>query len=454
MKSKTILMFSTLAALSISTSALATSAPFAKGSFANTNWELRFNLPVCSHEGQKKDVWCDFGDANASATKIGTEDRLIEMINAPKTKSIWLAYFSFSNSKVQEALCTAAKTKSLPINIFIHTESYAAISQRFQGCGSSIRVYDRGKPFGSSEIQHIKVFLASETTDLNPMTSMSGAQQTDAAKTRVTFTSSSGNLSSFGTSLHFDNWMFLDMPTSDYVAQANVCMFAALRDSNNVRTEFTKMYESCRSSIQAKPTNELEFYVVPSSMSKSPRPYEAMKNLVLGANKSLHVAIHRLTTAKIYKDLFRTSAYRGVQFKLIMDDDALRKSKVNGGDAGDVGKDDIVAFRTLRSVIGQNGNAISFMETKADASSKQYHHNKFIIADGKEVFQGSGNFTSSSLNISGQGNYEQFYVIRDPGMVKGFIDGYKVLESLATPYLKHPVGNNPDMDLNDIPGEF
>ena len=76
------------------------SAPFASGDATDMKWAIRFNLPECDHQGQKKGAWCESSDAAAAIKKNGVEDQLKSWIEDPKIKVIKMAYFSFSN-KIQ-----------------------------------------------------------------------------------------------------------------------------------------------------------------------------------------------------------------------------------------------------------------------------------------------------------------------------------------------------------------
>lgn len=423
------------------------SAPFASGNSKGLDWEVRFNLPNCDHEGEAKDAWCEVTDANRASKKNGVEAKLKSWIKDPKVKSVYLSYFSFSNKGVRKALCTAAKDEARNLKVTVYIDSgneYHANVRALDECSKNTTVIAKGKgPFGSSgaHLQHSKIFMASEVANLKPLHEMNAAELKEISGTKLRWTSSSANMSSYGTTLHFENWLFFGSDASASIAQQNVCVFRAFTEKNDRRV-FAKAYRECIKKIKAPKRKDIEFYAVPSS--RIAKPYTAMTNMINNADSEVLVAIHRLTTGKIYRTLFRDAAYRGVDVKIIFDDDTLRSSKVNGGHAHDVGRHDVLAYRTLR-----RDAQIYFMQTNAETTTHLFH-NKFIVADGKSLFQGAGNFTGTALNVNGSGNYEQFYYITIPAIVKAYKAGWEVLQGRATRQDRHPIYKNKDKQLSSI----
>lgn len=428
----------------------AISDPFAQGESNGLRWEARFNLPECRHSGQKRNAWCMVSDADRAAEISGVEDKLISWMKDPKVRSVQMAYFSFSNKRIRSALCEAANSeKRLRVTLYINSSNFHhANVEALKNCSPYTEVISRGKgPFGTAgaHLQHTKIFLASESLRPLPWSDLTESERANQVRTRTRFTSSSANMSSFGTSLHFENWLFFNDDTSSYLAQQNLCTFKAFSVKNDRRT-FANTYRDCIRKIQSRPRSDIRYFAVPSTRLK--KPYTTLKEMILSAESEILIAIHRLTTGKVYKDLFLKKAFEpGVDVKIIFDDDTLRTGKVNGGPAHDVAKHDVIAYRTLR-----RDTQITFMETNADSTTHLFH-NKFAVVDGKKLFQGAGNFTGTALNISGYGNYEQFYSIEIPEIVSAYHRAWNVLDRRATTTQNHPVGQNRDKNLRDI-GSF
>ena len=145
-----------LCSISICSLGAEISQPFAQGvAFNDLKWEARFNMPDCDNEGGKINAWClQSKDMKKSVEKSGVEAKLASWINDPKIKSLYLAYFSFSNEGVKKALCDGVnKRADLNLNIFINYDSYESLTKYFSKCGDNknVRIYSRGKgPFSSS----------------------------------------------------------------------------------------------------------------------------------------------------------------------------------------------------------------------------------------------------------------------------------------------------------------
>ena len=425
-------------------------------------WEVRFNMPDCNHPGKKKGAWCKQSDSKKAAKKSGVEDRLKSWINDPNVKSLHLAYFSFSNSAVKKALCEGLKKRpDLFMTIYMNYDTVDYARSYFKKCSkTNVKVYSRGVgPFGTpgAHLQHSKIFLASEMKELKPLAYYTPGEKqmyTKALESRIRFTSSSANMSSFGTNIYFENWLFLDAPADDYIAQQNVCAFQAysvgqgldeagesVDDRNSFSREYYRCVKATEKKMKIKPRKDISFYLVPSN--KMPKPYTAMGKVVRGAKKEVLMAIHRLGTSYVSKKLLK-SVSGLVDVKIIFDDDTLRVGKKQGGPAFDVGPNDVLNYRALR-----NCSDVYFMETNACANAKckaQLFHNKFIVTD-RSLFQGAGNFTATALNIYGVGNYEQFYKIDIPEIVQVYRRAWYELKRRATRQDLHESFDNQDRKI-------
>lgn len=419
------------------------SPPFASGEVTDLKWAIRFNFPDCNHPGQKPGAWCESTDATVSAKKSGIEDHLELWVNDPKVKSIKMAYFSFSNKNTVRMLCKAATDRGLKAVLYIHGQSIVDNVNTLKNCSpQNIQVIERGTIFGTQDgyLQHAKIFLASELENMKPQSDLTGQEATDAQASTVRVASSSANMSSYGTSLHFENWMFFDAAANTQLAQQNLCFFKGIEEmQNNDRNSYAAIYKDCREKIQAPVNNDIVFYPNPHG-GINPEPYKDMIDLVKNAQQSIKIGIHRFTSTGLFEALAEKAAT--IPVSIIMDDDTLRTGVKNGGAALDVGANDVQAYRAVRN----GGAKVTFMETNAD-TNKHLFHNKFMVVDEKILFAGAGNFTTTSLNAFGNGNFEQFYIIRIPAMVKAYSDAWERLHLLTTPADQHAVGLNQERDL-------
>jgi hypothetical protein len=432
-------------------------------------WQVYFNFPACDHsnDGRKKGAWCEPTDITESQASNGIEANLFNWIKDSDTKSIFISFFSFSNKNVAAALCAETSLRSeLNVTIFLDkgegqvgalVNNIATLddeladpnSKRYvpgykKGCSERIRPRDTARGSGSfggdgNYLQHSKIFMALDQAALpsGPAELNNWLKNTK----KIRFTSSSANMSSYGTTLHFENWLFFEAPPTNYIAQQNLCTmmaFKAADSEDGQRAQFKKAYQSCEDEITAKKNSDLQFYIVPSvANNKKNGPEGILRKTINSAQKLVKVAIHRLTTNSVAGPLINKSQ-QGVPVKMIQDDDTLRASVVDGGSVADVGGYDV---RILRMNLDA-GIDVSFMETNSETTTHMFH-NKFVVVDDKFVFQGAGNFTSSALNSGGKdGNYEQFYLISIPGLVRAYSQAWDYMRETSTRRQDHEVGKN------------
>lgn len=445
MKFNNFTLFTSLIfSLTISLGAQA-STPFAQGESQGLKWQVRLNLPDCQHPGQKEGAWCESSDKDAAAEKSGIENQLREWAFDPEVQSMTLAFFSFSNRTVRHTLCEAAEARNLRVVLYIDTSNFEHENvEELKNCSENTEVYARGRgPYGTdgAHLQHMKIVLASTDRNPQPLSEMSQEERSRASQTRTRFTSSSANMSSHGTSLHFENWIFFDAPTTSHIAQSNLCVFYAFertQGNRDDRRNYARHYRDCRNDIRSeRERRDLRFFVTPHD-KLTPQAIRGYNEVVNGARKNIKMAVHRLSSNRLVGPLTR-ALNRGVEVQTVFDDDTLRASKVNGGEALDVGRADVSAMRSLV----RNGGEVSFIETNA-STTVHLHHNKFVVADDRVLWQGAGNFTSTAFNASRLGNYEQFYIIEIPEIVEAYSRGWDEIYNRSTWAEDHPVGQNPD----------
>ncbi|MBT5094915.1 MAG: hypothetical protein HOM21_11755, partial [Halobacteriovoraceae bacterium] len=289
----------------------------------------------------------------------------------------------------------------------------------------------------------MKIFLASPTEELPLLTELSATAAATVRNGKVRFTSSSANMSGYGTNLHFENWLFFTDRGDSYLAQKNACIFKAFGGENN-REAFTTTFKACERNIKARKSYDVRMMVAPTTI-KYQHPYiNGMKYILeRKTKKSVKVAIHRLTTNLVTR-LFIDRIKRNVPVSLVMDDDTYLYSIDAGG--FDVTDSDANSMKKVRNA----GGDVAFIQTNEEAKPGKghLHHNKYIIADDKYLFQGAGNFTGKALNMGWEdgkgyipafGNYEQFYIIKDAGIVKAYVNAFAELRARASTSSEHPV---------------
>lgn len=423
-------------------------APFGRGYTDGMFWEARFNLPNCDHPPHKKNAFCLIGDQKAAAAESGIEAELEAWASEPEIKSLQLAYFSFSDNAVIRMLCNKAETRGLKVNIYLHNENMGTPgAKQLSTCSpSNIKVIPRGTEFGSGYLQHAKVFFASAETDPKPLHMLPEAQRLDAQTKVAHFTSSSANMSSFGTSLHFDNWLFFTARTDEYLVQKNLCFFLAIANMEtggdaDERDSFAHLNADCIAGIKTPKRTDLQFFPVPHG-GVTDQIFPVLEATINTARTEIKMAADRLTTGKVYRPLIN-AAKRNVKVSVVLDDDTLRAGKCGGGAQIDQNGQDVAAMRAMANA----GIDITFMETNGEIS--QLQHNKFFVADGRTLIQGAGNFTSTALNIFGPGNFEHYYAIQDPEIVKTYERAWDELRARSSTPEEHELKDHKDMPIID-----
>jgi hypothetical protein len=417
---------------------------FAQGVMENgIKWQARFNMPDCEHQGQKKGAWCLDEDKKAAVEKSGIESQLISWMYDENVKGLYVSYLSFSNYTILNALCDVSKTRNIKVQIYVDTATERILDKN-SSCGKKFKVELRGKgPYGAegAHLQHMKIFLASPTEELPLWSELSAKEREDLQDAQLRFTSSSANMSSYGTNLHFENWLFFTSNLKQHTGQKNLCVFKAFAAGND-REVFSNAFNQCVQNIFADYDLGIRMFVAPNSLV-SENPYiSGMKKVLLTAKSSLKLAVHRLTTGLVVKPLVQRKN-EGLDVQVLLDDDSLLIAKGHGG--FDMTSADANTFTTLV----KNQVDVRVMETNEAAKDGSAHlfHNKFVIADDRLLFQGAGNFTGTALNVAGgrpdnakiqYGNYEQYYLIEDQGIVAAYVRAFAELKARATKPTDHP----------------
>jgi phosphatidylserine/phosphatidylglycerophosphate/cardiolipin synthase-like enzyme len=376
------------------------------------HYEVLFTNPECelyeygetmlanngtSLSAKPKNVYCKTSDFESSAKRNSSpHNRLTQYIEDPTTKEIFMAYLSFSNESIRDSLCLALK-RGVKIDLVLDfnpkTGKTNPNAEKLKACGD-IKVHYRGNQNGLG-FAHNKIFM------VNPH-----------HNNEVKIVFSSANMSA-GTALHHENWNFITTNPKSYFAQIHLCIKDGMIDHGESRKSFTEFISQCRSGISVAEEDDIKTFVVPGEGDLA---FKAIENLAQQSIQ-LDTAAHRFSG--IFIDLFNRLLDQNLPIRLITDDDMYWSNKLRRS----VGPN---TFQEASRVYGlvERGVEIKLMET----NHKEFllHHNKFMIFKGEHfeaVFAGAGNFSTTAFDK----NFENFYIITIPKVVKFFKDQYDLM---------------------------
>lgn len=372
--------------------------------------QLMHTTPVCAHEG-KTPAWCTYEDLVPSADAAGMVNNInaqIDLAVDPAKAKIYVAYFSFSNKPIFKKLCEKA-TAGVPIEFFLDS-SYRdnKLAADLKACGpNNVRLHFIGKmdlaaPGGIIWRLHHNKFLIVDAGDGQPV--------------KINF--SSGNLSAYGTSLHFDHWVTITAEPTSNIYKTHQCVVSSMLvaidpDKDGVDNDvddpdvYRSALDTCLKDIKSL---RVEDAIAKETIAPlfSPNPKNEIANkLVLEiqkipAGQNIRGAIQHFTHTAIVKSLLDACG-RGVNVQMIMDDDVLSgESEVPG----------VNAF--FKKHLENSCVKVQFMET--NGGSFQMMHNKFLVLGTRRVFAGAGHFTYSAMTD----NYENFYLMETDSIVKQY----------------------------------
>lgn len=365
--------------------------------------EYRYPTPVASNNGtlliaKPKNVYCKNQDIEQTLLRNDVpENRLIEWIKADNTHEIFMAYLSFSNKRVTEALCESLKKGTL-LNLVVDADPEEdkgnASAEELKKCGD-INVHYRGNRNGLG-------FAHNKITIINPH---------DPLTFQMVF--SSGNMST-GTVIHHENWHFLTTSPQSYLAQAHLCLKENLIDHGDSKKDFVSNMKNCLGQISTEEESDIKVFFVPGQGKEA---FNALATYARGAEKIQSMA-HRFSG--IFVALFSELAEAKKEINLILDDDMYWSYKLHK----DVGRNSrMEAFKAIP--LKNIGVKLRFLETNQNQVFLQ--HNKYMIFSMPNhedvVFTGAGNFTSSAF----ENNFENFYIIKIPKVVAQFKTQYDLM---------------------------
>ena len=374
--------------------------------------EYTYPQPVLANNGESllakpKNVYCKPADHARSAKRANSpHKRLLDWITHKDTKDIFMAYLSFSNPEITDALCAALK-KGTTLSLVLdakpgETNKHA---ESLKECGQA-SVYYRGNQKGLG-FAHNKLMV------INP---------SDAKTIKLVF--SSANMST-GTSIHHENWNFVTTSPKSYFAQAHQCLMKGMIENGDSRKEFVAFIDQCRQAIATEEESDIQTYFVPGEGKKA---FAAIKEMAEKSTR-LNTTAHRFSG--IFVALFEELLKAGKPLRLVTDDDMYWSYKTRSA----VGRNtNMEAFKVIPMM--QRGLEMQFMETNHNSILLQ--HNKFMVfelAGQDAVFTGAGNFTTSAFD----NNFENYYVITIPEVVGAYTQQFDHFwDELSTPVERLP----------------
>jgi hypothetical protein len=398
---------------------------------------------------QHKPTYCAMEDTTPSTELSGMVKNINEQLDSVKdnaaTARVSVAYFSFSNKLVQKKLCELSKA-GVNIRVFLDGGSSGTLDQlimtnpdckdasgRLNVRLSYLGGHTDGGAGGIWRLHHNKFLM------IDPGT---------GEKVKMNF--SSGNLSTFGTSLHLDHWVTMEAPRNSNIIKAQKCVMEGLEKAAQINDDeaessagngtdldqaITQGYistrESCFDANNVKPRvsggsvdtqiaqilekEQIAPLFSPNNNSYVERAFiSSIRKLKSG--QYMYIAIQHFLHGGV-KSALLDAASRGVDVRLIMDDDALRgESEVPGVD------------KMIKDLINLSGGKIQvrLAETNHGAGGNgAMMHNKLAILNGEMSFSGAGHYTNAAL----RNNWENFYFVTSKSVLKSYAKYFKYLWS-------------------------
>ncbi len=408
---------------------VALSAPQAEPTF-----EVLFTSPVCPEFPgfAPANVRCDRDDRDASRAASGISDKLKLWIDETREYKeahpdqevkITMAFLNWSNYFVYDNLCAAVQA-GVKFEGFYDEGNSAPDKQqeklsRDEACApQNVTVHYAGghTDYESGwRLMHVKMMIF----------------DTGADTTRIVF--GSANLSSYGDSINFENWVFSEFSSASHFVQAHLCGVEALRadaygEDGIFPRVFEETYEECLSGLTVTEDTRYKVYFNPNS---SKGALYDLKDAMKNATTSVDMAIQHFSNQSLASQLRSNGKDVNITTRLVLDDNTY----YNGGETGGV---DYTTYKSklcyLSSSSAEEGDPcdvgidIRFIQS----GGYQYQHNKYVIIDEQKVFCGAGNFTSVAFGSTfyennWRANYENFYFIDSPAFAAQYLAHFERL---------------------------
>ena len=417
-----------------------------------------------------KPTYCTLDDTDASTELSG----MVKNINAqldsalehPTTAKVSIAYFSFSNKGVQRKVCELSK-KGIRVRVFLDGGSAGTIDNGImknsecldsQGKLNVKLSYLGGQTNGNSggiwRLHHNKFLMVDPG---------------NGEDVKINF--SSGNLSTFGTSLHLDHWVTMVAPANSNLVRAQKCVLEGLEAS--VKTAETasgslaaidraiaqssiNQREKCFDEQNVFPRvsggliqNQIQMILAKEEIAPlfSPNNNSYVEKAFISeiskipSGGYLYIAIQHFLHPGVGQALI-AAANRGVDVRIIMEDGVLK------GESEVPGVDRMIGNLRLKAPSLQ----VRFAETNHNGGKNSaMMHNKLAILNGRMTFSGAGHYTNAAL----RNNWENFYFVTNKGVLQNYAKYFRQLweQSVDAEYTTS-FGKKPGKPPSPLKGAF
>lgn len=412
------------------------------------------NCAVNENGVLRKPTYCLPSDREAMNKLSGMVDNINAQLDTAlsnvKKAQVSIAYFSFSNSGVQKKVCELS-SQGVSIRIFLDRGSAGTIDRgimensdcRDKNGTLNVKLsylggHTNGGSGGIWRLHHNK-FLMIDLGNGEPV--------------KLNF--SSGNLSSYGTSLHLDHWVTMEAPADSNIVNAHRCIMkgleaaveasgtvsglSAAKADRTVSQAYINTREQCFDAKQVLPRvnggatlAQIETILHREQIAPLFSPNndnyvaEAFIHSIqkLESGSYLYIAIQHFLHNGVASALINASN-RGVDVRIIMEDGALkRESEVPGVD------------KMIQNLLTKAPRMqIRFAETNHNNGDRPaMMHNKLALLNGKMTFSGAGHYTNAAM----RNNWENFYFVTNSGVIASYTKYFKSLwdQSVDAEYTK------------------
>lgn len=435
------------------------------------SYEVLFTNPICETYGydapmetvgggtvsaKPKNVYCTktFDSENSGSRDSSPQTRILEWLGETgEGDDIFLAYLSFSDQLVADALCSAIDRGA---EVTFVLDKIGSKAEQVIDCGGD--VFTRGHQ-GSVGFAHDKVLM------INPREA--GPADDGDEYLRLSF--GSGNMSS-GTHLHHENWHFTEVARDSFFVQSHLCLMDSLIDPahSDGRTAYRSFMNTCREEIEAVPEDDMIPYFIPVLEDSRALTDKLLESIAQA--DTIDVGAHRFSYTTMVDALVERLADTDTPFSLrLVADDDLYWLDPDGGSTGEtVGPNTFNETIKIRELQDADGGQGRFEDRYLETNHSLFllHHNKYLIFTGLD--SGRESVMTGSSNLTGTGfesNLENMYFTDIPEVVEAyqnqfglFWDGTGVLPEgmdvapMATPRSEMPLSiEMPQEPTGDVP---
>ncbi|MEM6289735.1 MAG: phospholipase D-like domain-containing protein [Myxococcota bacterium] len=390
------------------------------------SYEVLFTNPICETYAydaplatvgggtvgaKPKNVYCtkEFDSENSGTRDSSPQTRILEWLDETgEGDDIFLAYLSFSDGKVADALCSAIDRGA---DVTFVLDKIGSKAEQVIDCGGNVMT--RGHQ-GSVGFAHNKILM------INPRQ----AGPADDGEDYVRMSYGSGNMSS-GTHLHHENWHFTEVARESFFVQSHLCLIDALLDPAHTdgKAAFRAFMNECRETITAPPEEDLIPYFIP--VRDDSKALVERLELSIDEAETIDIGAHRFSFTTMMEALKvrLADAERPFHLRFVADDDLYWLDPLAPSEGSEIGPNtfnEAIKLRELREADGGQGR---FEEKYLETNEKLHllHHNKFLVFEGMPTGRDALMFGSSNLTGTGfEGNLENMYYTDIPEIVGAF----------------------------------